>query len=384
VNFLFTEEQLAIATLCKNFARAEIQPKVRELEKAGKFPKEIFRKMAELGLLTMTVPEDAGGTYTDTTSYLLALSAIAKVDAGVAVAMAVTNMVAESIYRFGTDAQKKKYLPCFADGSFLAGAFGLTESQAGSDAGALRTRAEPDKNDGDYFVLTGEKIFITSGDVAGVIIVMAKTRMPDGTDKTTAFLVEPGMKGFQVGKKEEKLGLLTSTTVSLVFDHCRVHKSQILGQMGKGLSQALGVLDSGRITIAAQATGIAEAAFEEAARYSKIRTQFGKPICQNQAIQFKLADMKVKIEAAKLLVFRAASLKDAKKGFTQEASMAKLFATEMCNEVVGEALQIHGGYGYTKEFPVEKYYRDARVTTIYEGTSEIQRIVIAKKLLEDF
>jgi alkylation response protein AidB-like acyl-CoA dehydrogenase len=384
VNFQFSEEQLAIAGMCKNFARSEIQPKVRDLEKSGKFPKDIFRKMAELGLLTMTVPEEAGGTYTDTISYMLALSAISKADAGVAVAMAVTNMVAESIYRFGTEAQKKKYLPGFADGSILAGAFGLTESQAGSDPGALRTRAELDKDDGDYFTLTGEKIFITSGDVAGVIIVMAKTRMPEGSDKTTAFLVEPGMKGFQVGRKEEKLGLLSSSTVSLVFDRCRVHKNQVLGQMGKGMSQALGVLDSGRVSIAAQAIGIAEAAFEEAARYSKVRMQFGRHLSQNQAIQFKLADMKVKLEAAKLLMFRAASLKDAKKTFTQEASIAKLFATEMCNEVVGEAVQIHGGYGYTKEFLVEKYFRDARVTTIYEGTSEIQRIVIAKKLLEDF
>ncbi len=378
MDFSYTEEQKSIFEMCTQFANTEIAPMVRELERAEKFPIEIFKKLADLGVLTMCVPENAGGSFLDTASYVLALRAISKADAGITVGISVTNMVAEAIFRNGSEAQIKKYIPKIASGEMIVASFALTEGHAGSDPGNLRTTA---KKDGDHYILNGEKIFISHGDMAGVTIVMAKTDATKGSKGISAFLVDKGTPGFSVGKKEEKLGLLSSSTVSLVLDNCKVHKSQLLGELGGGFKIALGSLDSGRIGISAQAIGIAEAAYEAALKYAKERIQFGKPIAEHQVISFKLADMKTRLNAAKLLAMNAAWLKDEKKPFTEEASMSKVFSTEMCNYVTAEAFQIHGGYGYIKEYLVEKYLRDARVTTIYEGTSEIQRIVIARNIL---
>lgn len=296
-----------------------------------------------------------------------------------AVAMAVTNMVAETIDCFGNEFQKSHYLPKIADGSCIPLSFALTEKQAGSDVKAIQTSFSIDPKDPDWIVLEGFKQFITNGDIAGALIVMAKGEW-NGEEGVTAFLIDRGLQGFSVTKKENKLGLLTANLVSLKFDHCGISKNTVLGQPGEGLKIALGALDSGRLGIAAQAVGIAEAAFEAALDYSKKREQFGHAIGENQSIAFKLADMRVKLDAARLMMLKAAWLKDEGLPYSMEAAEAKLFCSEVCNEIATEALQIHGGYGYIKDYPVEKYFRDARVTTIYEGTSEIQRIVIARHL----
>lgn len=378
MNFDLTDKQKEREQRCWEFAQTVIAPQVKELEEDLKLRQSVFQKMAKEGFFTLALPDQEGKK--DTVGYLLGLKSIAKVDAGMAVAMAVTNMVAEAIGRFGSEGQKSHYLPKIADGSCVPLSFALTEKHAGSDVKAIQTFFSTDLKDPDFIMLNGTKQFITNGDIAGALIVMAKGSWDNQEEGITAFLVNGGMKGFSVTKKENKLGLLTANLVSLKFDNCRLSKNAILGKPGEGLKIALSSLDSGRLGIAAQAVGIAEAAFEAALLFSKERQQFGHAIGENQAIAFKLADMRVKLDAARLMFLHAAWLKDSERPYSMEAAEAKLFCSEVCNEIAGEALQIHGGYGYIKDYPVEKYYRDARVTTIYEGTSEIQRIVISRQL----
>jgi alkylation response protein AidB-like acyl-CoA dehydrogenase len=325
----------------------------------------------------VNVPERYGGAEAGAVAYALAMMEIAQGCASTAVSMAVNNLVAETIVRFGTEDQKKRYVPEITSGRFVAASFGLSEPHAGSDAGALRTTATPD---GAEYVINGNKQWITSGDQAGVIIVWARTGEP-GTRGITAFLVEGGSKGLHLGRHEEKMGLRASSTVSLAFEDLRVPASAMLGPLGRGFPIALTALDSGRVGIACQAIGIGTAALAAAVRYAKDRHSFGQPIARHQAIQFMLADVATELEAATLLALRAAALKEAGKPFTREGSMAKVFGTEKANKACDVAVQVHGGYGYIDEFPVERHYRDARITTIYEGSSEIQRMVIARHLL---
>jgi alkylation response protein AidB-like acyl-CoA dehydrogenase len=292
-------------------------------------------------------------------------------------------MAAEAISRFGRPAQKRKYLPRISAGDILSAAFALTEKEAGSDAGAITTRALSDPGDPDTFILDGAKTFITSGDASGVLIVIARTDVTAPKPEFSALLVEPSTDGFSVTDKMDKMGQRSSSTVSLKFDRCRVHKDQLLGRRGQGLKIALGTLDAGRIGVAAQSVGIAEAAYEAAAAYAMERRQFGKPIAHLQAVQHKLADMLADLEAARLLTLRAAWLKDKRRPYLKEASLAKLYAAEACNRIAAAAVQIHGGAGYSRERLVEKYYRDARVTTIYEGTSEIQRLIIGREIAKE-
>jgi alkylation response protein AidB-like acyl-CoA dehydrogenase len=370
MNFDLTDKQKERERRCREFAQTVIAPQVKELEEDLKLRQSVFHKMAKEGFFTLALPDQEAKK--DTVGYLLGLKSIAKIDAGMAVAMAVTNMVAEAISRFGSEGQKSHYLPKIADGSCVPLSFALTEKQAGSDVKAIQTFFSTDLKDPDFIRLNGAKQFITNGDIAGALIVMAKGSWDKQKEGITAFLVDGGVKGLSVTKKESKLGLLTVNLVSLKFDNCHLSKNAILGKPGEGLKIALSSLDSGRLGIAAQAVGIAEAAFEAALLFSKERQQFGHAIGENQAIAFKLADMRVKLDAARL--------KDSERPYSMEAAEAKLFCSEVCNEIAGEALQIHGGYGYIKDYPVEKYFRDARVTTIYEGTSEILRIVISRQL----
>ncbi len=380
MDFEFTKDQKAVLKLCRDFADAEIRPRIRELEQSNEFPQDIFRKMGKLGLFTLCVPRAAWGTSRGSLSYCLAMKEISRADSGISVAMGVTNMVAETIYKFGNFDQQGTYLPRFASGEFVAGAFALTENSAGSDPSAMRTTAER-MEDGSY-VLNGEKTFITSGNVADVIIIFARTDPAKGHSGITSFLIEPDFEGFSVGKHEEKLGLLSSFTVSIFFENCRVSEKQILGGLNNGFKLAMSALDSGRIGIASQAVGIAEAALQASIEYVRTHESEGKPMVKNQLIQFKLADMEKKLAAAELLAYRAAWLKDREADFTLAAATAKLFASEACGEIVSDAVQIHGLDGYTEKYLVEKYMRDAKITTIYEGTSQIQKIVIAKQLLE--
>jgi alkylation response protein AidB-like acyl-CoA dehydrogenase len=375
-----SELQRAVQETARRFAREEIAPVAAENDRAGRFPLDLVRGLGELGLLAVNVPEAYGGSGAGAVAYVLAIMELAAADCATAVTVAVTNMVGETIARFGSDAQRRRYLPPLASGDFPAGAFGLSEPQAGSDAAAMRTRAV---RRGDRWILDGEKQWITSGDVAGVIIVWAKTDPDAGTHGVTAFLVERGTPGLAVGRHEEKMGIRASSTVSLAFDGCEISDAQRLGEVGEGFRIALAALEGGRIGIAAQATGTIRAALDACRRYAKDRRAFGRPIAEHQAIAFMIADMATDHEAARLMALRAAALKEAGAPFTREAAMAKLLASEAAQRAVSRAVQIHGGYGYTSEFPVEKLFRDARVQTIYEGTSEIQRLVIARELLRD-
>lgn len=377
MDFKLTQAQQLLHDSCTAFANAEIQPRIREFEQAHSIPPDLLKKMAAEGLLLMNVPAEAGGSRKDSICYTLAMSAIAKADAGIAVTMSVTNMVGETLVKYGTEKQQQKYFPQIAAGAYQA-AFAVTESMAGSDAAALRTRADLDPADNDYYILNGEKTFITSGDIAGLTIVFANVDRLKGYKGITAFLVESGHPGFSVGKPEDKLGQISSSTVSIAFENCRVHCSQILGDVGAGLKIALNALNSGRMGIAALSTGIAEAAYEAALQY----VQRHQALKESQTIRFKLVDMKTKIEAARLMTFRAAWLKDQNQPFMVEGAMAKMFATEKSNEIVAAAVEICGVEGCSENYLIEKYFRDARVTTIYEGTSEIQRIVIARQLVD--
>ena len=377
MNLTFTDEQLMMRDMVRNFAQAEITPFIEQLEK-GEFPRAIVNKMAEIGLMGITVPEEYGGSNMDFTSYIIAIHELSKVSAVLGVILSVhTSVGTNPILYFGNEEQKKKYVPNLASGEYL-GAFCLTEPHAGSDAASLATRAV---RDGDNYIINGAKIFITNGGEADVYIVFAVTDQTRGSKGISAFIVEKSMAGFIVGKDEEKMGLHGSRTVQLTFENLRVPASNLLGAEGEGFKIAMANLDVGRIGIAAQSLGIAEACLDAAVSYAKQRVQFGKPISAQQGVAFKLADMATKAEAAKLLVYNAANLRSQGKPCGKEASMAKLFASKKAMENAIEAVQVFGGYGYTKDYPVERYFRDAKVTQIYEGTSEIQKIVISKHLL---
>lgn len=376
MNLNFTEEQEMMRKMVRDFAASEIAPFIEKMEK-GEFPREILRKMGELGLMGIPVPEKYGGAEMDFTSYIIAINEISRVSATVGVILSVhTSVGTNPILYFGTEEQKQKYLPKLAAGEYL-GAFCLTEPSAGSDAGSLKTRAE---KDGDHYVLNGSKVFITNGGEADIYIVFATTNHKLGTKGIVAFIVEKNTPGLVIGKDEQKMGLRGSRTVQLTFDNMRVTVENMLGKEHEGFKIAMANLDVGRIGIATQALGIAEAALEAATNYAKERKQFGKPIAAQQGIAFKLADMATSVEAARLLVYRAADLRTKGLKCGLEASMAKLFASRTAVEVATEAIQVFGGYGYTEDYPVERYFRDAKITEIYEGTSEIQRIVISKNL----
>jgi acyl-CoA dehydrogenase len=376
MNLRFTEEQEMMRKMVRDFAQTEIAPFVEKMEE-GEFPREILRKMGELGLMGIPVPEEYGGSEMDFISYIIAIHEISKISATVGVILSVhTSVGTNPILYFGTEEQKKKYVPKLAAGEYL-GAFCLTEPSAGSDAASLKTRAV--KKDGHY-VLNGSKVFITNGGEADVYIVFASTNPEAGTKGVSAFIVEKDTPGFIVGKDEHKMGLYGSRTVQLTFEDMKVPAENLLGQEGEGFKIAMSNLDSGRIGIAAQALGIAEAALEAATDYAKERVQFGKPIAAQQGVGFKLADMATSVEAAKLLIYRAAQLRSEGQKCGIEASMAKLFTSRTAVEVTTEAIQVFGGYGYTKDYPVERFMRDAKITQIYEGTQEIQRLVISRML----
>jgi alkylation response protein AidB-like acyl-CoA dehydrogenase len=378
VDFEPGEAQAEVQRTARRFAQERVAPAARENDRRARFPEELLREAGALGLLAVNVPAEYGGSEAGAVATALAMAELAAADCSVSVTVGVTNMVAETIARFGSEAQKRRHLPRLATGEALAGAFALSEPQAGSDPAALATRAE---RRGDRWVLSGAKQWITSGDRAGVLVVWARTEPGPGTRGITAFLVEGGAPGLVVGRHEDKMGLRASTTVALAFEDCAVGDEAVLGEAGQGFKIAMSALAGGRIGIGAQATGTIRAALEASVRYAKDRRSFGVPIADHQAIRFMLADMRTDHDAAWLLTLRAAALKEAGAPFAREASMAKLFASEAAQRAVTRAVQIHGGYGYTEEFPVEKLFRDARVQTIYEGTSEIQRLVIARELL---
>ena len=372
----FTEEQELLRKLVVDFAQREIKPFVPRME-AGEFPKEILEKMASLGLMGIPVPEKYGGAGMDYISYIIAIHELSKVSASVGVILSVhTSVGTNPILFFGTEEQKQAYVPKLAKGQYL-GAFCLTESEAGSDAGNIKTKAI---QNGDHYILNGSKLFITNGGVADVYIVFAVTNSKLKTRGITAFIVEKNTPGLIFGKDEHKMGLHGSRTLQLNFENMKVPIKNRLGKEGEGFKIALANLEFGRIGIAAQALGIAEAALEEAVTYARTRRQFGKTIAEQQGVGFKLADMATSTEVAKLLVYRAAFLKQKGNSCAKEASIAKLFSSKTAMEVATEAVQIFGGYGYTEDYPVERFFRDAKITEIYEGTSEIQRIVIAKHL----
>ncbi len=378
MNFQLTEEQLAVQQAARDFAQNELLPGVIERDTHQKFPAEQIKKMGELGFMGMMVDPKYNGGGMDSISYVLAMEEISKIDASASVCMSVNNsLVCWGLEQFGTEAQKEKYLKRLATGEVI-GAFCLSEPEAGSDATSQRTTAE-DK--GDYYLLNGTKNWITNGNSASVYIVIAQTDAEKRHKGINALIVEKGMPGFVVGKKEDKMGIRGSDTHSLMFTDVKVPKANRIGEEGFGFTFAMTTLNGGRIGIASQALGIAAGAYELALKYSKERKAFNKELSQHQAIQFKLADMATKIDAARLLVWNAAFLKDQKKDFVKAAAQAKLFASQIAQEVTSEAVQIHGGYGYVKEYHVERLMRDAKITQIYEGTTEIQKMVISRELL---
>ncbi|PIC76303.1 acyl-CoA dehydrogenase [Sporosarcina sp. P19] len=376
MDFTLTEEQQMMRQMVRDFAKNEIEPWIPRMED-GEFPRELLEKMGELGLMGITAPEQYGGSEMDFLSYIIAIHELSKVSAVMGVVLSVhTSVGMNPILYFGTEEQKNRYLPKMASGEYL-GAFCLTEASSGSDAGSLKTKA---KRVDDHYVINGSKMFITNGGEADVYIVFANTAPEKGTYGITAFIVDRDTPGLSIGKDEKKMGLHGSRTVALSFDNMKVPVENRLGEEEGGFKIAMANLDVGRIGIAAQALGIAEASLEAAVAYAKEREQFGKPIAANQGVGFKLADMATATEAARLLVYRAAWLRSEGKPCGKEASMAKLFASQASVDNSIEAVQVFGGYGYTKDYPVERYFRDAKVCQIYEGTSEIQKVVIAKHL----
>ena len=377
--FDLPEESQQIQQLARDYARSVIMPGAPERDKSHEFPKDLIRELGEMGFMGMFVPEEYGGAGMGILDYVLALEEVCYADAGVGVIMSVNNSLASwPILSHGTEAQKKKYLPSLASGEKL-GCYALTEPAAGSDAGAQKTKVNVAAN-GDY-ILNGTKMWITNGPQADIAVCYGNMDPAARHRAVCAFIVEKEFEGYGVGKVEEKLGIACSGTSELVFENMRVPKENLLGEEREGFKVAMGTLDGGRIGIAAQALGIAQRAFDLAVAYAKEREAFGKPIATKQAIQWMIADMGTRIDAARLLTWRAASLKDRGERASRECSMAKLYASETANFCADKALQIHGGYGYSKEYEVERLYRDARITTIYEGTSEIQRLVIAKSFL---
>jgi len=375
-----TEQQRMIRDMVRKFAQTEVKPLAAEVDRDQRFPAETFAKMSELGLMGISVAEEYGGAGADTLSYILVIEELAKVCASTALSLAAhCSLCTYPIYHFGREEQRRAYVPDLASGRRI-GAFGLTESNAGSDAGAIKTRAV---FAGDHFVINGSKIFITNASHAQTLVVTAVTEPEKRTRGITAFIIERGTPGFRVGKREDKLGMRGSDTAELIFEDCCVPEQNVLGaKKGEGFVQFMKTLDGGRISVAAIALGIAEAAVEESIRYAKTRQQFGRPLAEFQGIQWYLAEMATDIEAARHLIYHGALLEDAGKPFSKESAMAKLFAARVAMNVTTLAVQIHGGYGYTKDYPVERFFRDAKLCEIGEGTNEIQRLVIARKLLE--
>ncbi|MDP2960406.1 MAG: acyl-CoA dehydrogenase [candidate division Zixibacteria bacterium] len=379
MDFELTEDQKMIKEAAREFASEKLAPKAQEFDEKEELPKELYKELADLGYLGMLMPEEYGGSGLDFISYILTMEEFSKDCAALTISLSVHNsLVCEAIYKFGTEEQKKKYLPKLTKGEFI-GAYSLTEPQAGTDAGNIKTSA---LLKGDHYLVNGTKTFVTNGGIADLFVLFVLTNPEAKSKGISCLLLEKGLKGFNVGTKEKKMGIRGSDTREISFEDCLVPKGNLLGEENKGFRIALELLDSGRIGVGAQSVGIAQSALAEALKYSKERVQFGQPICNFQAIQFKLANMATQVEAARLLVYRAAWLKQNKIRCSMEASMAKLFASEIANYVVNEAVQIHGGYGYMKEYAVERYFRDARVTEIYEGTSEAQRMVISRDLLK--
>jgi alkylation response protein AidB-like acyl-CoA dehydrogenase len=379
INFGETENQKMIAQMIRDFGDREIKPKMMEWDESQHFPIDLFKKLGSLGLMGVLVPEEYGGSGFGYHEYVTAISELAKIDGSIGLSMAAHNSLCTGhILQFANEEQKQKYLPKLATCEWL-GAWGLTEPNTGSDAGNMRTVAI---KDGDYYILNGAKNFITHGKSGDVAVVIVRTGKVGDSHGMTSFIVERGTPGFTAGKKENKLGMRASETAEMIFMDCKIHKSQMMGKEGEGFVQSLKVLDGGRISIAALSLGIAEGAFEAALKYSKERHQFNQPISNFQGISFKLAEMATKVEAAKLLTFRAADLKNKGQSVNRESAMAKLYASEVAVEIANDGVQIFGGYGYTKDFPAEKYYRDAKLCTIGEGTSEIQKLVISRSILK--
>ncbi len=380
MSYKLTDEQLMIRSMVREFSRKVVAQTAAERDRTKEFPADNLKQMGELGLMGMMIPPEYGGEGADTVSYVLALSEIAYSCASTAVVMSVHNsIVCNSILRYGNEDQKNTYLKDLAEGKYI-GAFALTEPHAGSDPVRQTTTAELA---GDYYIINGEKRFTTTGKNSGLVIVTAKTEEAKRHKGISAFLVTKDMPGLTVGHEEDKMGLRASDTTDLIFDNCRVPEKNILGKEGDGFKIAMTALDGGRIGISAQSVGVAQAAMDAAVKYAKKRKQFGQAISKFQGLRWMIADMATQIEASRQLMLMAASMKDRGENFTAQASMAKLFASEMVNQVTAQALQIHGGYGFTKDYPVERFYRDARVFTIYEGTSEIQRLVISNHILKD-
>ena len=374
-----TENQTMIAQMVRDFGAQHIKPRMMEWDESQEFPKHIFHQLGELGLMGVLVPQEYGGSGFGYVEYVTAIAELAKIDGSIGLSMAAHNSLCTGhILQHASEEQKHKYLPKLASGEWI-GAWGLTEPNTGSDAGNMRTVAV---EDGDHYVLNGAKNFITHGKTGNVAVVIARTGEVGDSRAMTAFIIERGTPGFEAGRKEDKLGMRASETTELIFTDCRVPKENVIGKVGDGFVQALKVLDGGRISIAALSLGIAQGAYEAALQYSKERHQFNQPISNFQGISFKLADMATEIEAASLLTYRAADMKDRGLNVNLESAMAKLYASEVSVRVANEGVQIFGGYGYTKDYPAEKYYRDAKLCTIGEGTSEIQKLVIARAILK--
>jgi butyryl-CoA dehydrogenase len=379
MQFQLTEDQKMVQKLAREFAEKRLAPTVAERDEKEEFSRELFNELGEMGLTSICFPESYGGAEGDVLSYILAVEELSKIDDGIGITLSATvSLCAWPIFAYGTEEQKQKYLVPLVEGEKL-GAFGLTEPNAGTDAAAQQTVAVVD---GEDYILNGSKIFITNGGEAETYVVFAMTDKSKGTKGISAFIVEKGMEGFSFGKKEHKMGIHTSLTNELVFQNVRLPKENLLGKVGEGFKIAMSTLDGGRIGVAAQALGIAQGALDHAIKYSKERIQFGKPIAQNQALAFMMADMATKIEAARLLVYRAAYLKDQGVSYSKEAAMAKLYASDIAMEVTTDAVQIFGGYGYSKEYPVERLMRNAKITQIYEGTNQVQRMVISGAILK--
>jgi len=381
MDFTLPEHVEALREEVRKFAEKEIRPQVMAWDEAKTFPMAVMKQLGEMGMMGIIFPEQYGGAGMGYLEYAVIVEELSRVDGSVGISVAAHNSLCSNhIYAMGTEAQKQKYLVPLASGKAI-GAWGLTEPEAGSDAGALRTVA---RKEGSHWVLNGTKNFITHATVGEIAVVMARTRPGHGTDGISAFILEKGMNGFRAGKQENKLGLRASDTSELIMEDVKVPEENLLGEEGVGFKQAMKTLDGGRISIGALGLGMAQGAFEASVKYAKARHTFGKPISEHQGIQFKLADMQVQIEAARLLIHKAANLKDQGLPYGKAASMAKLYSSEIACRVADEAIQIHGGYGYIKDYPVEKFYRDVKLCTIGEGTSEIQRMVIARYLMQEF
>ncbi|MFD2922910.1 acyl-CoA dehydrogenase [Halobacillus naozhouensis] len=379
MNFKITEEQEMLRKMVRDFAKNEVEPTAAERDEEERFDREIFDKMAELGLTGIPWPEEYGGIGSDFISYVIAVEELSRVCASTGVTLSAhISLCSWPIYKFGNEEQKKTYLAQLASGEKL-GAYALSEPGAGSDVSSMRTQA---KLDGDHYVVNGNKVWITNGGVGDIYVVFAKTDPNAGSKGVSAFIVEKGTEGFTFGKKEKKLGIRSSPTTELIFENCRIPKENLLGQEGEGFKIAMMTLDGGRNGIAAQALGIAQGALDESVNYAKEREQFGKPIAKLQGISFKLADMATEIEAARLLTYQAAYLESVGEPYAKASAMAKLYAGDAAMRITVEAVQVHGGYGYTKDYPVERYMRDAKITQIYEGTNEIQRLVIGRMVTQ--